>query len=86
VQVANQGEHDEQDVTVNIAIRGAGQPIELEEKLPEIAAGETKTVSVPLSSTPPAGQPVTIVVAIDKVPGEETADNNRGEFPAIFTR
>ena len=86
VEVANQGEHDEQNVTVYVAIRGAGEPIELEEKLPEIAAGETKTVSVPLSSTPPAGQPVTIIVAIAKVPGEETADNNRGEFPAVFTR
>lgn len=86
VEVANQGEHDEQNVTVNVAIRGAGKPIELEEKLPEIAAGQTKTVSVPLSSTPPTGQPVTITVAIDKVPGEETADNNRSEFPAIFTR
>jgi hypothetical protein len=86
VQVINQGENDEKNVTVKVSLRGAGKPIELEEKLPEIAAGETKTVSVPLSSTPPAGQPVTIVVAIDKVPGEETADNNRGEFPAIFTR
>ena len=86
VEVANQGEHDEQNVKVNVAIRGAGRPIELEETLPEIAAGQTKTVSVPLSSTPPSGQPVTIVVAIDKVPGEETADNNRGEFPAVFTR
>jgi hypothetical protein len=86
VQVANQGEHDEQNVTVNVAIRGAGNPIELEEQLREIAAGQTQTVSVPLSSTPPTGQPVTIVVAIEKVPGEETADNNRGEFPVVFTR
>ena len=86
VQVANQGEHAEQNVTVDVAIRGAGKPIELEERLPEIAAGQTETVSVPLSSTPPAGQPVTVVVAIAKVPGEETADNNRGEFPVVFTR
>lgn len=85
VQVANQGEHDEKNVTVKVAIRGAGKPIELEEKLPEIAAGQTKTVSVPLSSTPPTGQPVTIRVEISKVPGEEKTDNNRGEFPAIFT-
>ena len=62
--MANQGENDEKNVTVKVAIRGAGKPIELEEKLPEIAAGQTKTVSVPLSSTPPAGQPVTIDVEI----------------------
>ena len=86
VQVANQGEHDEQNVTVRVAIRGAGEPIELEEKIPEIAAGQTRTVNVPLSRTPPAGQPVTIRIDIARVPGEETSDNNRGSFPAVFTR
>jgi hypothetical protein len=86
VQVANQGENDEKNVTVKVAIRGAGKPIELEEKLPEIAAGQTKTVSVPLSSTPPAGQPVTIRVEIAAVPGEKKTDNNRGSFPAVFSR
>lgn len=86
VQVANQGENDEKNVTVKVAIRGAGKPIELEEKLPEIAAGQTKTVSVPLSSTPPAGQPVTIRVDIAGVPGEKNTDNNKGSFPAVFNR
>jgi len=86
VQVANQGENDEKNVTVKVAIRGAGKPIELEEKLPEIAAGQTKTVSVPLSSTPPAGQPVTIRVEIAAVPGEKKTDNNKGSFPAVFSK
>jgi len=86
VQVANQGENDEKNVTVKVAIRGAGKPIELEEKLPEIAAGQTKTVSVPLSSTPPAGQPVTVRVEIAAVPGEKKTDNNKGSFPAVFSR
>jgi hypothetical protein len=85
VQVSNQGEHDEENVTVKVAIRGAGKPIELEERLPEIAAGQTKTVSVPLSSTPPAGQPVTIRVEIAAVPGEKKTDNNRASFPAVFS-
>ena len=86
VEVTNQGENDEQNVTVNVAIRGAGNPIELQERLPELTAGQTRTVSVPLSSTPATGQPVTVTVAIERVPGEETADNNRGEFRAVFTR
>ena len=86
VQVANQGENDEQNVTVRVAIRGAGEPIELEERIPEIAAGQTRTVNVPLSRTPPAGQPVTIRIDIARVPGEETSDNNRGSFPAVFSR
>jgi hypothetical protein len=86
VQVNNQGENDEKNVKVTLSISGAGKPIELEETLPQIAAGESKTVSIPLSSTPPAGQPVTIKVVIGKVPGEEKTDNNRGEFSAVFAR
>lgn len=86
VQVANQGENDEKNVTVKVSIKGSGKPIELEEKLPEIAAGQTKTVSVPLSSAPPAGSPVTISVAIAAVPGEKKTDNNKGSFPAVFSK
>jgi hypothetical protein len=86
VQVANQGENDEKNVTVKVSIKGAGKPIDLEEKLPEIAAGQTKTVSVPLSSTPPAGQPVTIQVTVAAVPGEKKTDNNKGSFPAVFSK
>lgn len=86
VQVANQGENDEKNVTVKVSLRGAGKPIELEEKLPSIDAGQTKTVSVPLSSTPPAGQPVTVRVEISSVPGEKKTDNNKGSFPAIFAK
>jgi hypothetical protein len=86
VQVANQGENDEKNVNVKVSLTGAGKPIELEEKLSTIAAGQTKTVSVPLSSTPPAGQPVTIKVEIAGVPGEKKTDNNKGSFPAVFSK
>jgi hypothetical protein len=85
VQVMNQGENDEKNVKVRVTISGAGKKIELEETLPQIAAGQTKTVSVPLSSTPPAGRGVTIAVEILPVPGEEKTDNNKASFPAIFT-
>jgi hypothetical protein len=86
VQVANQGENDEKNVTVKVSLKGAGKPIDLEEKLATIAAGQTKTVSVPLSSTPPAGQPVTIRVEVSAVPGEKKTDNNKGSFPAVFSK
>jgi hypothetical protein len=86
VQVLNQGENDEKNVTVKVSIRGAGKPIDLEEKIPTISAGQTKTVSVPLSSTPPAGQPVTVRVEVAAVPGEKKTDNNKGSFPAVFSK
>ena len=86
IQVENQGENDERDVTVRVAITGAGRPIELEERIEAIAAGQTETVTIPLANTPPIGRPVDIEVEIRPVPGERKTDNNKGSFPAVFTR
>jgi hypothetical protein len=85
VQVQNQGENDERDVTVKVTISGDGDPIEREERLDEIAAGEEKVVSIPLADQPPTGRPVTIRVEIEPVPGEDKTDNNRGSFSAVFS-
>jgi len=85
-QVANQGENTETDVKVKVTIGKGGDEINLEEVLDEIAAGETKTVAVPIAERPPTGQNVPITVEIEPVPGEEKTDNNKGEFAAIFTR
>ena len=85
VQVQNQGDNDEQDVPVRIEISGAGDPIEVEDQIDAIAAGETQTVSIPLAETPPTGQPVTITVTIEAVPGEEKTDNNTAEYSAVFS-
>jgi len=85
VQVQNQGENDEQDVTVKVAITGAGDAIRVEDQIDSIAAGETQTVAIPLADTPPTGRPVTVHVEIVAVPGEEKTDNNRAEYPAVFT-
>jgi uncharacterized membrane protein len=86
VQVLNQGDSTETDVVVNVTVGQGGDAIDLEETLPEIAAGEQKTVSIPLSSQPPTGQNVPITVRVKPVPGEEVTDNNEGDFTVIFTR
>jgi hypothetical protein len=86
VQVVNQGDSTETDVVVNVQVGQGGDAIDLEETLPEIAAGEAKTVTIPLSEQPPTGQNVPIAVSVKPVPGEEVTDNNEGEFTVIFTR
>jgi hypothetical protein len=86
VQVVNQGDSTETDVVVNVEVGQGADAIQLEETLPEIAAGEAKTVTIPLSEQPPTGQNVGITVSIKPVPGEEVTDNNEGEFTVIFTR
>ena len=85
VQVMNQGENDESDVPVKVSISGAGKPIVVQQRLDSIAAGQSKTVSIPLAATPPTGRPVTIQVEILAVPGEKNTDNNKNSFAAVFT-
>ena len=85
VQVANQGENTETDVPVKVTVGSGADAISAEAVLDTIAAGETKTVDVPIDEQPPTGQNVPISVEIEAVPGEEKTDNNVGDFSAIFT-
>jgi hypothetical protein len=86
IQVVNQGDSTETDVGVTVTVGSGGDAIKLEETIDEIAAGEAKNVSIPLSDQPPTGQNVGIKVEVKPVPGEEVTDNNEGEFTVIFTR
>jgi hypothetical protein len=86
VQVVNQGESTETDVVVTVTVGSGGDAIKAEETIDEIAAGEAKNVTIPLSRQPPTGQNVGITVNVKAVPGEEVTDNNEAEFTVIFTR
>ncbi len=85
VQVSDQGNNDESNVTVKVTITGAGKAINVQQRLASIAQGQTATVNVPLAQTPPTGKPVKITVQVLPVPGEKKTDNNKSTFPAIFT-
>jgi len=85
VQVQNQGQNDEKNVTVQVRISGAGKPISVAQPIKSIAQGGTETASVPLPSLPPTGRPVTITVSVKAVPGEKKLDNNKQSYQAIFT-
>jgi hypothetical protein len=85
VQVQNQGQNDEKNVTVQVRISGAGKPISVDQQIDSIAQGATATASVPLPSLPPTGRPVTITVTVKGVPGEKKLDNNKQSYQAIFT-
>ena len=86
IQVVNQGDSTETDVAVNVMVGQGGDALELEETIDEIAAGEAKSVSIPLTEQPPTGQNVPIAVSVEPVRGESVTDNNEGEFTVIFTR
>jgi hypothetical protein len=86
IQVQNQGENTENDVTVTVMVGEGNDAIELDEPIDTIAAGEIQTVTIPLAEQPPTGQNVPITVEVQPVPGEEKTDNNLQEFSVIFTR
>jgi hypothetical protein len=73
-------------VQVQVTVGQGGDAIELEDTIPEIAAGEAKAVPIPITKQPPTGQNVPITVRVKPVPGEEVTDNNEAEFTVIFTR
>jgi hypothetical protein len=85
VQVLNQGENDETDVTVKISLGRGGSAQSLEGRIDAIARGETKTVNVPVRKTPPTGQAVPVTVEVEAVPGEKKTDNNKLAGSVIFT-
>jgi hypothetical protein len=79
VTVQNQGDSDESGVTVSVEVDG-GRPIE--QQIDTIAAGETQTVSIPISPAP-SGQ-VELAVEVQPVPGEQVEDNNQAEYTVTF--
>jgi hypothetical protein len=85
IQVVNQGDSTETDVQVQVTVGQGADAIKAEDTIHEIAAGEQKSVTIPLTKQPPTGQNVPITVRVKPVPGEEVTDNNEAEFTVIFT-
>jgi hypothetical protein len=86
VKFQNQGQNDEFDVGVKIAIQGSGKPITVQKRVDQTTAGQEAQVTIPLGTAPPIGVPVRVVVTILKVPGELKTDNNTQTYTVIFTR
>jgi hypothetical protein len=83
VEVQNQGESEETDIPVTITIQN-GKRIAVDQTIPRIAAGETETISVPLTEKPEAGSVTRVTVAVAPVPGEGTKDNNAATYQVTF--
>jgi hypothetical protein len=85
VKVQNQGQSEETDVGVSLTIQGAKR-ISVNQTIPRIAAGQTETVSIPLTQTPETGAVSTLSVNVAPVPGEGTKDNNKASYQVAFTQ
>ena len=78
VEVQNQGESTENGVTVSVTAGGTT----LQESIPSIAAGETSTVTIPLTPAPKGT--VTLEVTVEPVPGEQVTENNEASYSVEF--
>ena len=86
IQVQNQGENTETRRRGQRDGRRRRRRRHPEETIDTIAAGELKTVTIPLAKQPPTGQNVPIKVEVKPVPGEQKTDNNTFDATVIFTR
>jgi CARDB len=83
VKVQNGGDSEETDVGVSITISD-GTKISVDQTIPRIAAGQSETVSIPVTKTPETGSVTTVTVEIAAVPGEKNTDNNKATYQVAF--
>ena len=80
IQVQNSGDSDETDIGVTATLNGN----ELQGQISALSAGESGTVTVPLTTKPPPGTDVTLEVVVQPVLGEQIADNNQASYTVVF--
>ena len=83
VEVQNGGDSEETDVGVSITIAD-GKKISVDQTIPRIAAGQSETVSIPVTDQPETGSVSTVTVEIAAVPGEKNTDNNQATYQVAF--
>jgi hypothetical protein len=78
VTVANQGDSTENGIGVTVTAGGD----EVQGSIDTIGAGESSSVSIPLTPAP-SGE-VALEVKVDTVPGELIAENNEATYTVVF--
>jgi hypothetical protein len=86
VKFTNQGDNDEFQVKVTVRIKAGTEQITLTNTIPKVATKATAEARLPLDKTPPLDAAATISVQVAPVPGEKKVDNNKADYPALFTR
>jgi hypothetical protein len=86
VNFTNGGQNDETNVKVDVVVTGgSGAPIKASQIVPTTSAGQSATASVQLPRAPSTAGGSTIKVTIEKVPGEQSLENNSQTYTALFT-
>jgi hypothetical protein len=80
IEVQNSGDSDETGIQVSVTVGGS----QLTGQLSALAAGETGTVKIPITSKPTPGTDTTLQVVVRPVPGEQITTNNPSTYSVVF--
>ncbi|MFL5907058.1 MAG: CARDB domain-containing protein [Solirubrobacterales bacterium] len=80
IQLQNSGDSDETGISVTATLAGS----RLDGQLQALAAGETGTVKIPLTTKPTPGTDATLEVVVQPVPGEQVTTNNTATYTVVF--
>jgi hypothetical protein len=81
IGVTNSGDSDETGISVDVTIG----TISLTGQLQALAAGESDTVKIPLTSKPTPGTDTQVQVVVNPVAGESLTANNQSTYTVVFS-
>jgi hypothetical protein len=84
VEVQNEGDSDETDVSVSYTLSGAAGASTGETTISRLAAGSLDTGTIAFETEPPTGVPLTLEVSVLPVPGEALFENNSATYTVTF--
>ncbi len=84
IEVQNQGDQEENEVTVSYSLSGGAVPIEGEGTISKLDASGIEEVKVALEETPELNVPLTLEIEVLPVPGEEISENNAATYTVTF--
>ena len=83
VQVENSGEFPETNVKVDVTVTASGKQFKGSHAIEKTEPGKTVSVDIPVAGIP-LGVASKIETYVETVPGENDAENNKGNYVAIF--
>jgi hypothetical protein len=84
VEIQNQGDQEEKEVTVHFSLTGGAVPVEGEVAITNLDSQGIDEAKVTLDDTPDVDTPLTLEVEVLPVPGEESSDNNAATYTVTF--
>jgi hypothetical protein len=84
VSVENQGDAAETSVTVSYKLTGGAVQMEGQDSIDKLDSGGNTDVPIQLDDLPEANTPLTLVVDVLPVPGEENSSNNTATYTVTF--